>query len=44
MDGEQESLAKYRGKTLLIVNVASRCGFTPHYADLEHSAAGGYWT
>ena len=30
-----QSLAAYRGKTLLIVNVASQCGFTPQYAGLE---------
>ena len=29
------SLEEYRGKVLLIVNTASRCGFTPQYADLE---------
>ena len=33
--GERQSLAAYRGKTLLIVNVASRCGFTPQYTGLE---------
>jgi glutathione peroxidase len=27
--------SKYKGKTLLIVNVASKCGFTPQYADLQ---------
>jgi glutathione peroxidase len=35
IDGEQIDFAKYKGKTLLIVNVASKCGFTPQYADLQ---------
>jgi len=35
IDGGVQSLAAYRGKTLLIVNVASRCGFTPQYTGLE---------
>ena len=33
--GEQQPLSLYRGRSLLIVNVASRCGFTPQYAGLE---------
>jgi len=33
--GQTQSLGAYRGKTLLIVNVASRCGFTPQYDGLE---------
>ena len=28
-------LSNYKGKTLLIVNVASKCGFTPQYKDLQ---------
>ncbi len=35
IDGEPVPLEKYRGQLLLIVNVASRCGFTPQYAGLE---------
>ena len=35
IDGGTTRLEVYRGRTLVIVNVASRCGFTPQYAGLE---------
>ena len=35
IDGKTVSLSDYRGKALLIVNVASKCGFTPQYTGLE---------
>jgi glutathione peroxidase len=35
LDGKKSSLASLKGKALLIVNVASRCGLTPQYTDLE---------
>ena len=35
IDGTPCSLAEYRGRVVLIVNTASRCGFTPQYESLE---------
>lgn len=35
IDGKATTLKPYHGKVMLIVNVASRCGFTPQYAELE---------
>jgi len=38
IDGADFSLAQYRGKKVLIVNTASKCGFTPQYAELQKLA------
>src|SRR4051794_36983215 len=35
IDGKEVSLDKYKGKVVMIVNVASKCGLTPQYEGLE---------
>ena len=35
ISGEEQALSRFEGKVLLIVNVASRCGFTPQYSALQ---------
>ncbi len=34
-DGKESDLSQYKGTVLLIVNTATRCGFTPEYKELE---------
>jgi glutathione peroxidase len=43
IEGKEIDFSTYKGKTLLIVNVASECGFTPQYKELQqlHEAYGG---
>ena len=35
IDGDKINMSQYKGKKILIVNVASKCGFTPQYKDLQ---------
>ena len=35
IDGEEVDMRRYRGRVALVVNVASRCGYTPQYTDLQ---------
>ena len=36
LDGDLIKLSQYKGKIILVVNVASRCGYTPQYEDLQN--------
>ena len=38
LDGKPTSLAEFAGQAVLVVNVASKCGLTPQYAELEKLA------
>ena len=35
IDGETIDLKKFKGKKVIVVNVASKCGYTPQYSDLQ---------